>query len=680
MQSFQWYVNRLQRMGGREILWRVRGAARDILDLVRIPLRLYPQLDAPVPWSRFEPGVTLAPPVMALPPARHAALLAQSDRIVDGQLDFFHHQALALGQPIDWHRDWNQDLASPRTVCPLVDYRVASVSGDCKEVWEPNRHHQLVILARAWHLTRDPRYADSVWRILDSWLDANPFGYGMNWKNPLELGVRVINWIWALDLVRGHPCDEALWQRVHQALYQTVWDLSRKFSQGSSANNHLVGEAAGVFIATVWLPDLPDAVRLRQQTRQILIDEIDRQFHVDGGTREQALGYQFFSVQFFTLCALLAERSGEPMPQGYMTRLQAGYDYLSAFGEGGAELPFYGDKDDGYVLELGDGLHNVQAIPALASVLFSGSRASTSESGYWLCGAAVLPAEPDDADSATPVPALVSRAFRDAGHYLLQCGAAEDRISIQVDCAQLGYGSIAAHGHADALAFTLRMGGLQMLVDPGTYDYFTHPQWRDAFRHTRSHNTVCVDDTNQSQLLGAFLWGRQAQAECLNWEDSPEQTVLRGTHDGYQTLPDPVNVERSYRLDKVRRTLQIEDVLTAGRSADAHATATGEHAYAAGFHCHPDCVVTVEGRLVTVVRANRRLQINLPEGVRVDVYRGDEQTRLGWFSPGYHQRLPATAVIVRTHFRGDLMLRYELALAHFESARIYDLRQHHRSR
>ena len=374
MQTLDWYYHRLTRMGAAEILWRVRGAAREAFDLIRLPLGAFPKLSSPAAWSQFSPGIVLRPSHTTLPSTRRAVLVAQAESILDNRLSYFQHNDLHLGQPMDWHRDWNQGLSSPLAMCPLVDYRVAHVSGDCKEVWEPNRHHQLVVLARAWHVTKDPRYADGVWAVLRSWLDANPFGHGMNWKSPLELGVRVINWIWALDLVRGHPCDESLWQRVHAAIHQHVWDLARKFSRGSSANNHLVGEAAGVFVATIWLPHLPKAMELRDLARQILIEEIEKQFHVDGGTREQALGYQFFSIQFFTICALLAQRSGNAMPAVYMQRLRAAYGYLAAFGEGGFDLPFYGDKDDGYVLDLGDGSHNVQAVPALASVLFEGKQ------------------------------------------------------------------------------------------------------------------------------------------------------------------------------------------------------------------------------------------------------------------------------------------------------------------
>ncbi len=108
-----------------------------------------------------------------------------------------------------------------------------------------------------------------------------------------------------------------------------------------------------------------------------------------------------------------------------------------------------------------------------------------------------------------------SEAFPDTGLYLLQAGAAAspDRLSVTLDAGPLGYGVLAAHGHADALAVTLRIGGHDVLVDPGTYDYFTHPEWRTYFRGTPAHNTVTIDDANQSEMLGPFLWGRRGGGE-----------------------------------------------------------------------------------------------------------------------------------------------------------------------
>ena len=112
--------------------------------------------------------------------------------------------------------------------------------------------------------------------------------------------------------------------------------------------------------------------------------------------------------------------------------------------------------------------------------------------------------------------------------------------------------SIAAHGHADALAFTLSVGGREFLVDPGTYAYHTQGAWRSYFRGTAAHNTVRVDGRDQSQPGGNFMWLRKAPAGCNLWRTSVERDVFEGWHGGYAGLADPVMHRRRIALESAR--------------------------------------------------------------------------------------------------------------------------------
>ena len=132
-------------------------------------------------------------------------------------------------------------------------------------------------------------------------------------------------------------------------------------------------------------------------------------------------------------------------------------------------------------------------------------------------------------------------------------------VNQQQNAGPLGYGSIAAHGHADALAFTLSLGGLEFLIDPGTYAYHTKKQWRDYFRGTGAHNTVRVDVQDQSVAGGNFLWLEHARVRCIAWEESAHTDRFAGEHDGYLRLLDPVKHAREMLFDKANRRLVITD-------------------------------------------------------------------------------------------------------------------------
>ncbi|MFG3757212.1 heparinase II/III-family protein, partial [Klebsiella pneumoniae] len=83
----------------------------------------------------------------------------------------------------------------------------------------------------------------------------------------------------------------------------------------------------------------------------------------------------------------------------------------------------------------------------------------------------------------------------------------------------LGYLSIAAHGHADALSLLLHLDGQPVLVDAGTYLYHAGGAVRDRLRGTAAHNTLCLDGADQSQIAGAFNWRHAAKAQLIVSEE-----------------------------------------------------------------------------------------------------------------------------------------------------------------
>ena len=77
------------------------------------------------------------------------------------------------------------------------------------------------------------------------------------------------------------------------------------------------------------------------------------------------------------------------------------------------------------------------------------------------------------------------------------------------DTGPLGFGGLAAHGHADALNIIYNYKNKPVLVEPGTYIYNIESEWRDYFRRTDVHNTLSVSGDNQSEMQGPFLWEKR---------------------------------------------------------------------------------------------------------------------------------------------------------------------------
>jgi hypothetical protein len=107
-----------------------------------------------------------------------------------------------------------------------------------------------------------------------------------------------------------------------------------------------------------------------------------------------------------------------------------------------------------------------------------------------------------------------------------------------------GFPSIAAHAHCDQLSVLLRAGGADLLTDGGTYAYHGDEQWRRHFKGTAAHNTVRVDGRDQAEYGGPFLWTTHADGGLVLEQESARGYRVRGHHDGYRRLADPVTHER----------------------------------------------------------------------------------------------------------------------------------------
>jgi hypothetical protein len=584
-----------------------------------------------------------------------------ADAICANRMTLFDLVDCPLGPQINWNYEYKACKSAPMGYAPGVDYRDPAVTGDCKFVWELNRHLHLVVLGRAYRATGHVKYARSIVRHLTSWMDQCPYGLGMNWRSTLELAIRLINWCWALEMIRPSGLVAGpFFERLLTFVYRHIWEIDRHYTRFSSANNHLIGEAAGVFIASSYFCFLKRASHWRDRSRAILSREILGQTYADGGSREQAIGYHLFVLEFLLLSGLTARNTGLDFPPDYWRRLERMFEFVSVLAEGG-NLPSFGDCDDGYVIELGNRSARVRELLGIGAALFGRKdfkvvARSFDESGWWLLGqrgATAFEALPSP-ETAKP---LTSRALSESGYYLLQSGLrGKDALSVVMDCGELGLGSIAAHGHADALSFTLRAFGADVLMDPGTYDYFTYPQWRAYFRSTRAHNTIMVDECNQSQVLGAFLWGERANAHCVRWAPAPGGGIVVGEHDGYRRLPGSVLHRRTLRLEGPE--LSVVDELVGA----------GEHAAEFLLHFSEECNVrAVSGNDYIAEFCGGRMEMAIAGPLHVRLVRGETNPILGWVSRGYHRKSSAFTLTARCTWQDRIEFKTRFVVKRVES-------------
>src|SRR5690606_31771691 len=136
----------------------------------------------------------------------------------------------------------------------------------------------------------DERYGEGIRRFVDSWIEQCPYPKGANWCSSLELGIRLVNWHLAWCIVGGASsglfegaAGERFRERWLDSIYRHSYFVMHHLSTyPSSANNHLIGELAGVFVACCTWPCWPLAKTWRREALTGLEREIRRQTHADG--------------------------------------------------------------------------------------------------------------------------------------------------------------------------------------------------------------------------------------------------------------------------------------------------------------------------------------------------------------------------------------------------------------
>jgi hypothetical protein len=498
-------------------------------------------------------------------------LIQRTEAALDGRAQFLGYHEVHLGDPPDYVRDPFTGRSWPDRHGKLLDYRLAG-HGDPKWIWELNRCQDLPLLCFAWHLSGERRFAEAARSRMLHWLRTSHPGRGIAWSNGFEAGLRGTSFALAFDALRGsgllQPAETSL---VLRGLWQHARWALRDHSFGSSANNHLIGEAAGLAAIGLLAPELADSGGWVDRGLTWLEVEAGRQILPDGASAEQAFAYHLFVCDLFALVAALLEARGKDLPHGIRAALDRSADALTLQVHPGEPDPAYGDSDDGraFVLDA----EETRDAPAVAATLACavGHRAAARLAGRpdlpstLLFGSAGIERF-DTSGAETPADGVLPAA----GIVVLR----RNGVRTLFDAGPLGYLGIAAHGHADALAVAVSKGMTELITDPGTGTYFGDRSLRHTFRSTAAHATVTVDAGEQALYGGPFLWLRHPRTSLQRVDLDAGYAV--GETDAWGHLPDPVRHRRAVFVLS-NGTVLVYDRLDARRA----------HRYAQSWPLHP---------------------------------------------------------------------------------------------
>jgi uncharacterized heparinase superfamily protein len=606
---------------------RARAAARERA------LRRRPLQATPVEVAAALGGLTLeqalrGPVLAALPTAeefkrslpelddggRHR-LLERAEAVAAHRFDLLGSGPVDLGPAIDWSLDFKSGRRWP------LKHRQAIVAfhpddSDYKVPWELSRFQHLPLLAAAYELTGERRFLAEIGAQLESWIEANPVEIGINWACTMDVAIRAANWIATLAIAPD-AARERWAEPVAASLLLHGRFIRANLETAAARTNHYLSDVAGLLVVAALFGEGIEGADWSRFAIKEIVAEMEHQVREDGCGHEASIPYHRLVCELF-VCGTQAGRALRPgaFPDWYLERLDAMLDFVASYTRPDGLAPQVGDNDDGRFLPLDD------------------YGKADFRSHLHLFRQAGRPYRP----------ATESAAFAAGGYYVMRAGD----LFVLVRCGDTGVYGIGSHAHNDQLSFELCCGERPLIVDPGTYTYYSDGELRLRFRSTAFHSTLRVDGEEQNPMPAwpRFPLGDRSRAEAREWSPDATPIAFAGRHHGFEGLPSPATHERRLELDGEARTLTIADLVSSDSSHRLDWT------FPLG-----DCdAVELAGDTVVADFGPLRLSIESPGAALA--------LEDGWYSPHYGVKEPRRFVTASKQStpgedRTELVLRVE---------------------
>ncbi len=344
-----------------------------------------------------------------------------------------------------------------------------------------HKFYYAVGLGLAYQRSHAPRYARRWAELIDGWIATVPAGF----IAADVTGRRVQNWIYShrLFVTQGSdaPVDPGFHRRLLEAIHEQVEYLCEHLTP---KRNHRTLELYTIFLAGVAFPEMRRAAQWRDFGLRETAANAEADLLADGVHCELSSDYHHLALRNWMHVRRLAALNALRIP-----------DTLDAAVQRALEFSLHVHKPDGVVPSLSDG-----DARSFLELLDDGATWYGREDMRYVATRGAR---------GTPPPTRVAH-FDASGYSIVRSGwgtGAADYADMQYlvfDCGPLGEGN---HGHFDCLSFELAACGRSLIVDPGRYTYseasdpVNGTNWRVHFRGTSAHNTVCVDEREQTRYV-----------------------------------------------------------------------------------------------------------------------------------------------------------------------------------
>jgi hypothetical protein len=135
-----------------------------------------------------------------------------------------------------------------------------------------------------------------------------------------------------------------------RSVYQHCHFIAGHRSAHSSANNHLLGEVLGLFVAATTWPLWRESADWRDQGRAEFERQALLQNDPDGVNLEQGIWYHHEVADMMLIAWLVGRANGMDFTAGFQQRWAAMLEFIAGIMDCAGHVPAFGDSDDALIV------------------------------------------------------------------------------------------------------------------------------------------------------------------------------------------------------------------------------------------------------------------------------------------------------------------------------------------
>lgn len=436
------------------------------------------------------------------PPEFEHKLISRANNVVNGIMPYYSFHWQKQSTPPDWflnpfngkshngsHKHWSE----------IPDF--SQNVGDIKNIWEASRFSWLGILARAYTLSGEEKYYDTLNYWLTDWSENNPVNRGPNWKCGQEASIRVINLLnTSFILEQTDEPSGFLKELIRLHLKRISSNFNYAWAQ---RNNHASSEAAALFIGGSWLADVDQKHKEKynqyaEKGRKALEKIVRKLVYEDGSFAQHSINYHRLFLDTLSMVIFWSRKLELRLfTSEFYEIAKKSLAWLLSVSDRSGACPNLG-SNDGTLLLANHSCDYLDYRPSLqlASVLFNDhllfGTGPWDEVLFWFgIKRSDFPLSPGEKKSM----------IHKSGYVLMN---AENSWAL----LRFPYFRFRP-SHNDVFHFDLWAGGRNLLFDSGSFSY--NPD-KDSevpdLKSVHAHNTLSFDGEEQMPRLGRFLLGK----------------------------------------------------------------------------------------------------------------------------------------------------------------------------